>query len=79
MLKCQEVAHEATNYIEKSQTQSRHISMWFHLLICHNCRRFVKHLILVRDFSRRKSYITTNKEKTEMIMKTIKESIDKKE
>ncbi len=52
MLKCRDVAHEATDYLEQSQSRRRRWAMQLHLLICHHCRRFVNHLRIVRDMAR---------------------------
>ena len=44
MLKCRDVAREASDYLDKAQPWPRRLGMWLHLLICYHCRRFLRHL-----------------------------------
>ncbi len=46
MLKCKEVAENATDYIEGSLTGKHWLSWKMHLLLCRHCRRFIRYLIL---------------------------------
>ena len=44
MLKCKDVAHLASEYIDKSTPHKITLQMRMHLMLCANCRRFIKHL-----------------------------------
>lgn len=51
MLKCRDVAHNASDYLDKSMPWPRRLAVLLHLFICRHCRRFVRHLRIVRRFS----------------------------
>ena len=51
MLKCRDVAHEASDYIDKSMPWPRRLALLLHLFICEHCRRFVRHLKIMRRFN----------------------------
>lgn len=45
MLSCKDLAHKhASDYVDGQLQLSKRISVWFHLLICVHCRRFVMQL-----------------------------------
>ena len=44
MLKCKDVAHLASEYIDKNTSHKITLQMRMHLMLCANCRRFIKHL-----------------------------------
>ncbi len=44
LLKCKDVAFLASDYLDKNLSGSISLRMRWHLMICANCRRFVKHL-----------------------------------
>ena len=44
MLKCKEVAHLASEYLDKSTSAKITWQMRLHLATCANCRRFINHL-----------------------------------
>jgi phosphoribosylformylglycinamidine (FGAM) synthase PurS component len=44
MLKCKEVAHLASEYIDNNTPSKITWQMRLHLMTCANCRRFIKHL-----------------------------------
>ncbi|MAM70365.1 MAG: anti-sigma factor [Gammaproteobacteria bacterium] len=46
MLKCKEVAAKASDYIDSELSRGQAFSMALHLLMCGNCRRFVKYFRL---------------------------------
>ncbi|MAR90123.1 MAG: anti-sigma factor [Pseudomonadota bacterium] len=54
MLKCKDIAHEASDYVEHHQHWWRRLLFRLHLFLCANCRRFVRHLRLTRQFIRRR-------------------------
>lgn len=55
MLSCKQVANIASDYLDNNTPLKWQIRM--HLLMCANCRRFVRHLKITREISAR---ITTN-------------------
>lgn len=44
MLKCKDVAHLASEYLDKNTDGILTLRIRMHLLLCANCRRFVRHL-----------------------------------
>jgi len=44
LLKCKDVAYLASDYLDKNLSGSISLRMRWHLMLCANCRRFVKHL-----------------------------------
>lgn len=49
MLSCKQVAAVASDYLDNNTPLKWQIRM--HLLMCANCRRFVRHLHITRDVS----------------------------
>lgn len=54
MLKCRDVVNEASHYLDHGQPWTRRLRLQFHLFICIRCRRFVRHLRLVRGMIARR-------------------------
>ena len=46
MLKCKDIVANATNYIDKELTWKQSMAMAMHLLLCGDCRRFIKYFKL---------------------------------
>jgi predicted anti-sigma-YlaC factor YlaD len=46
LLTCQEVANLASDYLDKQTDGKLSLKIRVHLMMCANCRRFVKHLHL---------------------------------
>lgn len=44
MLKCRDVAHKASDYLDGNQTLGQRLAVAFHLLMCGHCRAFIHHL-----------------------------------
>ena len=44
MLKCKDVVQMASEHSERPNTLSARMGLWFHLLMCKYCRRFVRQL-----------------------------------
>jgi hypothetical protein len=42
MLKCRDVAHQATDYVDRELSRGQALGMLLHLLMCANCRRFMQ-------------------------------------
>lgn len=51
MLKCKDVAHLSSEYIDNSLSFWQLINIKMHLLMCSNCRRFIKQLKNTVDVS----------------------------
>lgn len=49
MLKCDEVAAQASDFLDKEMTFSQKAAFRLHLLYCSNCRRFVRQLGLLKQ------------------------------
>ncbi len=62
MLKCRDVAREASDYLDKTQPWPRRLVLWFHLLICVHCRRFLRHLHITRRLGQLRGAATTQPE-----------------
>ena len=44
MLKCRDIASQASSIVEGNQTLGQRLAVAFHLLICGRCRAFIRHL-----------------------------------
>ncbi|WP_020208975.1 zf-HC2 domain-containing protein [Gilvimarinus chinensis] len=51
MLKCRDLAHRASEYLDGSADKSLRWQIRLHLAMCRHCRRFVKHLQLTRQLT----------------------------
>lgn len=49
MLKCQGVARHASEYLDHNADGRLRWQIRLHLLMCHKCRRFVRHLRITRQ------------------------------
>lgn len=55
MLSCRDLAHKyASDYLDSQLGWRRRVAVWFHLLLCEHCRRFVAQLRRVRGLLRDK-------------------------
>lgn len=50
---CQEVAENATEYIEKAMPRRERLGVWAHLRICPNCRNYLRQLMATMALTRR--------------------------
>ena len=59
MLKCNEFAYLASDYLDKNLDWKEFLSVKFHILICVHCRRFIRHLLttihIVQGMNRQKA------------------------
>lgn len=76
MLKCRDVAHQTSDYIDNTMSGWPRLRFRFHLLICFYCRRFVNHVRVTRDFVRKKPMRETDSAEVARVMKAI-ENADK--
>lgn len=74
MLKCRDVAHEASDYVD--QNMSKWHRFWFnlHLMICANCRVFVRHVRATRDFIALRGRPAASDAEVQTVMQTIRKS-----
>ena len=47
MLKCKDISIEATDYLERAMPLRRRLLVWYHLLICVHCRRYLRQLRII--------------------------------
>lgn len=52
MLKCKDVAYQASDYLDKSLPFWQRVNIRIHLFMCGHCRRFIKQLKSTVDVSR---------------------------
>lgn len=77
MLKCKEIVANATDYVDKELSWSQHMSMALHLLMCGDCRRFIKYFKLSLHSLKTKPTISqedADKLSTEIITKALADS-----
>ncbi len=72
MLKCRDVAHQTSDYIDNTMSGWARLRFRFHLLICFYCRRFVNHVRITRDFMRRKPLSEADPNDIAQVMQAIK-------
>jgi hypothetical protein len=53
MLKCRDIATQASDYLDGNQTLRQRLAVALHLLICGNCKDFIRHLRLALAYYRR--------------------------
>lgn len=54
MLKCRDVTAVASDYLDRNLTLRQRVGVWWHLLICVHCRRFLRQLRTVVGMLRRR-------------------------
>ena len=50
---CQEVAENATEYLEKALPRRERLGVWAHLRVCPNCRAYLRQLMGTSALTRR--------------------------
>ena len=50
---CQEVAEQATEYLEKAMPRRERLGVWAHLRVCPNCRAYLRQLLSTIALTRR--------------------------
>ena len=53
MLKCHDIATQASDYLDRNQTLRQRLAVAVHLLICGNCKEFIRHLRLALVYYQR--------------------------
>lgn len=51
LLSCQQVAQVASDYLDNQTDGKLNVKIRLHLMMCANCRRFVKHLGLTKTLA----------------------------
>lgn len=74
MLSCKQVASLASQYLDKDTNAPLNWQIRLHLLMCANCRRFVRHLNITRAITKNIE-LTDNSIDTETIWKHLQEKI----
>jgi len=49
-LSCKDIVAQSTDYLEEHSSNLSRLSIRFHLLMCHHCRRFVRHKKVANEF-----------------------------
>jgi hypothetical protein len=44
MLKCRDIVHQASDYVDGHMTLRQRLAVGIHLLLCGKCRAFIRHL-----------------------------------
>ena len=73
ILTCQEVANLASDYLDKHADGKLSLKIRVHLMMCANCRRFVKHLRLTTAAAPHLVYKDNSPVDAEAILRKVKE------
>lgn len=76
MLKCKEVANQASDYIDKQLSWKDNFSMRAHLLMCVHCRRFVNHLLATIGVAQRAGRATASPAEVETTITNVRDKVD---
>ena len=76
MLKCRDVAHQASDYIDNNMRGWELFRFRLHLFICFYCRRFVRHVRITRDFVRSRPMPKASSAEIETVMKAVQKTRD---
>ena len=71
MLKCRDVAHNASDYIDENLSRGQRFWLKLHLFYCFSCRRFIRHLQLTRAFLSQRGRPKASEEQVQQTLKTI--------
>lgn len=72
MLKCRDIASQVSDYLDGTQTLRERIAVSVHLLMCGECRAFVRHLRIAISYYRRLPPVQlTDSEATEIVQRAI--------
>jgi len=71
MLNCRDVAHEASDYIDHNLSGWRRLWFRLHLFICFKCRRFVRHVLLTRNFMGQRPRVPAEDEQVQRVLRAV--------
>lgn len=77
MLKCKDIAHRASEFIDSEQSWQQKLSWHLHLFICSRCRRFVSQLRLTLATLRRRAKPQASREDVAKIMQSLPQGDEK--
>ena len=73
MLSCQQVATLASDHLDKHNSKKLGLGIRLHLMMCANCRRFVRHLKLTQSIAPQLIQTQQKAVDAEAILRKIKE------
>lgn len=76
MLSCKQVATLASDYLDKNTNSSLKWQMRVHLMMCANCRRFMRHLKITQQVAAGMAQQPAEVD-AEQILKRVRESLNK--
>ncbi len=76
MLSCKQVATLASQYLDKDTRAPLTWKIRMHLLMCANCRRFIKHLKITRQVTSETSYSIHESISVDEVLKRIKQQVE---
>jgi len=44
MLKCKDIVDNSSDYLDRSMPFGKRISVWLHIMMCVNCRRYLRYI-----------------------------------
>ena len=68
MLKCRDLAVEASDYLDKSLPWHRRWRLGFHLFICVRCRRFLRHLRIALRMGQLRGGATASQQEVQKVV-----------
>jgi len=66
MLKCRDVLEQADAYLDQQLSGWQRLQFKLHLLLCRNCRRYIKNLQLTQQVSQQVRLSQTSPSETEL-------------
>ncbi len=69
MLKCKDIAHRASHYLDANLPWHKKVGWYLHLALCHRCRRFVRQFRTTLAVAKR---LRRQQCSTEELQKTLK-------
>lgn len=76
MLKCRDIAEQAGDYVEGRQSLRQRLAVAFHLLLCGNCRDFIRHLRLALRYYAKVPVQRTSEQEAERLVQSILDKAD---
>ncbi len=81
-LSCKDIVELSSDYIEGSSSSPNRLSVRFHLLMCHHCRRFIRHKKIANEYLFKQQQLkqisdSELEQKIECIMEKIKAGEEK--
>ncbi len=49
-LSCKDIVSQSTDLIDKDSKWANRLAIRFHLLMCHHCRRFIRHKKIANEY-----------------------------